>query len=73
MDAQYVKDTHPTKIELMCECCGRSFLINVGDKRVAWCSSECRSRIVKGKPKPKERVKSVRELVDAYYDGEDEE
>lgn len=71
-DAVFVKDSHSTKIELMCECCGDKFLINTGAKKERWCSKpECRTRLTKGKKRPSIREPSLREMVDRYYDGGD--
>lgn len=71
MEDVFVKECHATKIRLICSCCGSPFEINPSDKREKWCSGECRLKLIKGKPKPKPKEKSLRDMVDEYYDGGD--
>lgn len=68
MEDVFVKETHTGKIEVMCECCGGSFLLNSSAKKERWCSNKCRDKLVKGKKRPSLREPSVRDLVDKYYD-----
>lgn len=73
MDDLFVKEAHDTKVRIICSCCGHPFHINSSDKREPWCSPECRLRIVRSKAhKPKVREKSLKEMVNDYYNNEEQ-